>query len=373
MNCSSVLDVDPAWAEHRVRGAGEALVPDEARSMPTLPPYNERRYATIADRWPHGWVRPRVQQACALLLGGVVACESGTEPPGSGSADAGAVDARNEDSARDTQDAFEVDGDDGDVRVEPDGVPTAGRCGSPAVLDPAAERAVDRMLRGDLEQTFDSLVLGVLDRRYDEARLDGQAELAARAALEFVGNGVEPLLGKFNDRDFPADEADITSMEWDTDRFVVQSLYCDRFGTPPEMAAEMQADADLFSEGVTHQLLALVHQATLGCELPIAPGATPLMLERTRALIGSPDEVFDQQIESAVFLALAGRHDLVDPAFVEFVASKQLPDGGWPRDLDEDFAHWHTTPLGTWLMYECSGRERLAGVIDGGETLIRLE
>jgi hypothetical protein len=133
-------------------------------------------------------------------------------------------------------------------------------------------------------------------------------------------------------------------------------VYCHQF---PMTDTHLQDITALAAQGgyeTTHALLALIWAIDNDCDLPA--GYDPALLADVIADVyaiadaNGSTVLDDLRVEAMAFLAAAGRHDLIEAAWVDQVLDAQLPNGGWPGNPADTVASDHTTGLSLWLLLQ---------------------
>lgn len=106
----------------------------------------------------------------------------------------------------------------------------------------------------------------------------------------------------------------------------------------------------------THAGIALATLAERGCTLPDWESLRDQVVTTLQKDVLTPFAANDVDIEAMVVLALLGRADLIQPAWVQSVLDAQQPDGSWAQSPPKATVpgpvggHWHTTFLALWLL-----------------------
>lgn len=133
-------------------------------------------------------------------------------------------------------------------------------------------------------------------------------------------------------------------------------VYCHQIPLVDSNILDIADFAALGGYDNTHALLALVWAIDNDCVMPPAFDKALLadvVVDVYRIADDNGSTVVDDlRIEAMAFLAAAGRHDLIEAAWVDQVLDAQLPDGGWKGDPDDIDAADHTTGLALWLLLQ---------------------
>lgn len=114
---------------------------------------------------------------------------------------------------------------------------------------------------------------------------------------------------------------------------------------------------DLNSQGAyatTHALLALLWALDNDCVMPGTYSdqiLADVILNVYEIADGNgATEISDLRVEAMAFLAGAGRHDLIQAAWIDQLLDAQLGSGAWLGDSDDTDPNAHTTGLAFWLL-----------------------
>jgi hypothetical protein len=137
------------------------------------------------------------------------------------------------------------------------------------------------------------------------------------------------------------------------DAITLASVYCHQFALTAGDVAAIAALLDSGGYDTTHALLALLFAIDNNCVLPASFDQT-LIGDVVVAVhdIATGGAVTDLTIEATTFLAGAGRHDLIDAAWVDRFLDAQQPDGTFKADPGDAKSSGHTTGLALWLLLQ---------------------
>ena len=215
-----------------------------------------------------------------------------------------------------------------------------------AYLEPRIDNPHVCLFLGSMRRRFDLQAFADLPRKYDELLAGGGPSpdfLALRRILH--PKNVCP----------PAILAMIVS---EANRVLGPALYCDRGEYPPNYRGTLRGAVDEGGYALTHAGLALAFMEAYGCDPPVHDPRNfkDKVVTKMAALLDASDGTSDLEMESAAFLHLLGRGDLVPAGFVAAARAAQMPDGGWPG-VSVLASDWHATAVGLWLLLETSRGE----------------
>jgi hypothetical protein len=152
------------------------------------------------------------------------------------------------------------------------------------------------------------------------------------------------------------------------DAVTFAGVYCHQY---PLDASYIQAVTDFAALGgydTSHALLALLWAIDNDCAMPADYSSA--LLNRTigdvyaTALAGGSAVLTDLRVEAMAVLAAAGRHDLIQAAWVDQVLNAQMASGGWRAGPGEVDPADHTTGLALWLLLQLAEpRKILTGYV----------
>ncbi len=135
--------------------------------------------------------------------------------------------------------------------------------------------------------------------------------------------------------------AELERVTDELDSITLPALYCDRLDFPTNYSTLLQKGLDNGGYPLTHVLLAWIWIQENGGEIELPDGFIDRMYHANAALINNDSTITDLEMEAAAFLCLAGKKELIDDSFFDWVIASQAIDGSW----GEKYC-WHTTVLG---------------------------
>jgi len=140
------------------------------------------------------------------------------------------------------------------------------------------------------------------------------------------------------------------------------SMYCRQFPLPDYFVALLQAKAQLGGYELTHAALQYQCARFNGCLEGNTPNEKLLeqqLLTGLQAIAQTAPPQFpdnDIRIEAMVMLYYMGHPELVNPEWLNWVLSIQLPNGGWSEFSNDTATGDHATILALWLLLEHRSR-----------------
>jgi hypothetical protein len=156
----------------------------------------------------------------------------------------------------------------------------------------------------------------------------------------------------------PADYAALTGI----DAMTLAAVHCHQFPLDDADMLSWSGFENQGGYGTTHVLLALLWAIDNDCAMPASYSSA--LLDETIAdvyAIASTGgtALTDLRLEAMTFLAAAGRHDLIQAAWVDLVLNAQQPNGGWLAAPGEFATTDHTTVLGLWLLLQLAEERKV--------------
>lgn len=226
--------------------------------------------------------------------------------------------------------------------------------GPPPSGDPAVDAAASFLIRQGPAVAADwAVLLDHMARRYD---LDWAAPVLARARWEAArpGSVQANLFARVYDPSAAVGTIPQDMTSGATDQLTATALHCDRWPLPEDYKRRLEAQAagrDLGEKN--HALIPAIWAHEHGC-LDDAEYAriVDLVAPQLAQAVMQKAAVDDPFVEAVALLALVGRDDLVDPAWIEAIRAAQRPDGGWVEEAGATVSSAHTTFLALWVLLQ---------------------
>ena len=138
------------------------------------------------------------------------------------------------------------------------------------------------------------------------------------------------------------------------DRLSFAGVYCHQYAIGDSTVQTLRSySASPQAYDTTHALLALLWAIDNDCPLPPTYDSQILTdaIESTFTIAEDAGSAVlnDLRIEAMAILAATGRHDLIQPHWVDQLLDAQLANGAWKGDPSDLDANPHTTGLALWL------------------------